>query len=202
MGGGWDGPKLYQPGYLPHMSGGAGDAPPPTYMSALLSPVVHQMVKKFACPTFWWYGWKLARIYVGFPGISFEIKPYEAGGWYMQITTFWGCHAHNFEGWTQIDEKGQTGKFDVPRGNCQIWGKIWHRWNIKTPKKWSEVNMATTGKITSRQLREFQVNFLACADEVKDATPQEVRRLAMQKLPPFMKTWVIDAEQKRNEKVL
>ena len=67
----------------------------------------------------------------------------------------------------------------------------------KLRKKWSEVSMATTGKITTRQLREFQVNFLACADEVKDATPQEMRRMAMQKLPPFMKGWIIDAEQKK-----
>ena len=41
----------------------------------------------------------------------------------------------------------------------------------KLRKIWSEVSMATTGKITTHQLREFQVNFFACADEVKDANP-------------------------------
>jgi DNA-binding phage protein len=57
--------------------------------------------------------------------------------------------------------------------------------------------MNTGGKISSKQLREFQVNFLSCADYVKDTTPQEVRRVLMQKLPSWMKTWVAEAEQKK-----
>ena len=57
--------------------------------------------------------------------------------------------------------------------------------------------MNTNGKISSKQLREFQVNFLSCADYVKDTTPQEVRRVLMQKLPSWMKTWVAEAEQKK-----
>ena len=67
----------------------------------------------------------------------------------------------------------------------------------KLRKKWNEVSMNTSGKISSKQLREFQVNFLSCADYVKDTTPQEVRRVLMQKLPPWMKTWVAEAEQKK-----
>ena len=43
----------------------------------------------------------------------------------------------------------------------------------KMRKKWQEVSLPTSGKITSKQLREFQVNFLACADEVKDCTPRK-----------------------------
>ena len=67
----------------------------------------------------------------------------------------------------------------------------------KLRKKWNEVTMNTNGKISSKQLREFQVNFLSCADYVKDTTPQEVRRVLMQKLPSWMKTWVAEAEQKK-----
>ena len=67
----------------------------------------------------------------------------------------------------------------------------------KLRKKWNEVTLNTSGKISSKQLREFQVNFLSCADYVKDTTPQEVRRVLMQKLPPWMKTWVAEAEQKK-----
>ena len=67
----------------------------------------------------------------------------------------------------------------------------------KLRKKWSEVTLHTTGKVTSQQLREFQVNFLNCADDVKDTTPQEVRRVLMQKLTPWMKTWVVEGEQKK-----
>jgi hypothetical protein len=67
----------------------------------------------------------------------------------------------------------------------------------KLRKKWSEVSLHTSGKVTSQQLREFQVNFLNCADDVKDTTPQEVRRVLMQKLTPWMKTWVVEGEQKK-----
>ena len=41
------------------------------------------------------------------------------------------------------------------------------------------------------------MNFLNCADDVKDTTPQEVRRVLMQKLTPWMKTWVVEGEQKK-----
>ena len=53
----------------------------------------------------------------------------------------------------------------------------------KMRKKWTEVSLPTTGKVTTRQLREFQMNFLSCAMEVKDAGVHEVRRLVMQKYP-------------------
>ena len=60
--------------------------------------------------------------------------------------------------------------------------------------------MQTSGKHTTRQLREFRVSFLECADEVKDANPAEVRRKLLQKIPPFMKSWVIEAEAKKDER--
>ena len=63
-------------------------------------------------------------------------------------------------------------------------------------KKWHEITLPTSGKVTSKQLREFQVNFLACAEDIKDVTPQETRRMLMQKLLPFMSSWVIEAERK------
>ena len=66
----------------------------------------------------------------------------------------------------------------------------------KMRKKWHEITLPTAGKITTKQFREFQINFLACADDVKDCTPQETRRLLLLKIPPFMKNWVVDFEQK------
>ena len=72
--------------------------------------------------------------------------------------------------------------------------------DAKLRKKWGEVRMQTSGKHTTRQLREFRVSFLECADEVKDANPAEVRRKLLQKIPPFMKSWVIEAEAKKDER--
>ena len=66
----------------------------------------------------------------------------------------------------------------------------------KMRKKWQEISLPTAGKITTKHLREFQVSFLASADDVKDCTPQETRRLLLLKIPPFMKNWVVDYEQK------
>ena len=66
----------------------------------------------------------------------------------------------------------------------------------KMRKKWTEVSLPTAGKITTRQLREFQMNFLSCAMEVKDANVHEMRRLVMQKIPPYMRNWVVEREQK------
>ena len=68
----------------------------------------------------------------------------------------------------------------------------------KLRKKWLEVLLPTSGKITTRQLREFQVNFLACAEEVKDTNPQEISRVLLTKLPPFMRSWVVEREQKKS----
>jgi len=39
------------------------------------------------------------------------------------------------------------------------------------------------------------VNFLATAEEIKDTTPQEVRRLLLQQLVPFKHKYVIEAER-------
>ena len=63
-------------------------------------------------------------------------------------------------------------------------------------RKWQEVAFQTVGKHTSAQLREFQVNFLSCAQDVHDATPSEAHRLLLQKLPQFMTAWVVEREAK------
>ena len=47
----------------------------------------------------------------------------------------------------------------------------------KLRKKWNQVTMNTSGKYSSKQLREFQVNFLSCADYVKDTTPGSAPRV-------------------------
>lgn len=51
----------------------------------------------------------------------------------------------------------------------------------KMRRKWQEITLPTSGKVSAKQFREFQVNFLATAEDIKDITPQEVRRLLMQK---------------------
>lgn len=65
-------------------------------------------------------------------------------------------------------------------------------------KRWMEVQLPKNlGKCTLQAFDEFRVNFkLACAD-VPDATREEARRILLEKLAPFMRKWVVEAESKK-----
>ena len=97
----------------------------------------------------------------------------------------------------KLMRKSQGGVLTYPEVIAKFEARYGSGGTSKLRKKWLEVTIPTAGKITTRQLREFQVNFLACADDVRDATPQEVRRQLMLKLPPYMKAWVVEMEQKK-----
>ena len=67
-------------------------------------------------------------------------------------------------------------------------------------KKWLGVQIARGfGKIGVQQLDEFRVNFESAWVDVPNTTPEESRRILLEKLPPFMRRWVIESEAKKNE---
>ena len=68
-------------------------------------------------------------------------------------------------------------------------------------KRWLDVQMPkSSGKYSVHAFDEFRVNFkLACAD-VPDTTKEEARRVLFDKLLPFMKKWVVEAEAHLEEK--
>ena len=53
------------------------------------------------------------------------------------------------------------------------------------------------GKITSREWEDFEVNFRTAWKNVKDTTPEEARRILLQKLPGFILRWVAEEEERR-----
>ena len=65
-------------------------------------------------------------------------------------------------------------------------------------KKWLQVEMPrNSGKVTAQQFDEFRVNFRLALVDVPDATQEEARRVLGEKLHPFMRKWVIEAEAKK-----
>ena len=67
-------------------------------------------------------------------------------------------------------------------------------------KKWMDVHMPRSyGKIGIQQFDEFRVNFKLALADVLDVTPEETRRVLCEKLVPFMRKWVIEAEAKKRK---
>ena len=65
-------------------------------------------------------------------------------------------------------------------------------------KKWLGVQMSKNwGKVTLQDFDEFRVSFKLALADVLDATPEVARRVLCDKLPPFMRKWVVDLEAKR-----
>ena len=53
------------------------------------------------------------------------------------------------------------------------------------------------GKTNLQHFEEFRVNFKLAMADVLDVTSEEARRVLSEKLLPFMKRWIIEAEAKR-----
>ena len=164
-----------------------------------VNPIIHQLVRNLKPPKFEdraedWPGFKWDfREYLAKLSPTRPIPDaYKLGLLEEALTP-------TLKGEVKLMRKKNGGKLTYPEVLATFEARYSSGGVAKLRKKWSEVSLHTSGKVTSQQLREFQVNFLNCADDVKDTTPQEVRRVLMQKLTPWMKTWVVEAEQKRNE---
>ena len=68
-------------------------------------------------------------------------------------------------------------------------------------RKWMEVQIPQhAGRFNAQMFSEFRVNFKLAYADVPEASPDEARRILMDKLHPFMKRWVVDAELERQRK--
>ena len=63
-------------------------------------------------------------------------------------------------------------------------------------KRWAEVTLSNTGKVTGADWHDFWVRFCRAAFGVKDTTPEETARLLMSRVPAFISTWVIEEQEK------
>ena len=65
-------------------------------------------------------------------------------------------------------------------------------------RKWMQVEFPKhAGKTTIQMSEDFRVNFKLALSQVLDATPSEVSRVLLEKLPFFAKRWVAEAEMKK-----
>ena len=65
-------------------------------------------------------------------------------------------------------------------------------------KKWLDVQIPRSyGKTNLQHFEEFRVNFKLAMADVLDVTSEEARRVLSEKLLPFMKRWIIEAEAKK-----
>ena len=69
--------------------------------------------------------------------------------------------------------------------------------NIGARRRWEEVFIFNAGKVTSREWRDFEANFISAWQEVEGASPDEARRLLLQKIPNFILKWVTEEEERR-----
>ena len=68
-------------------------------------------------------------------------------------------------------------------------------------RRWTNVEMPKhQGKITLQSFQDFMVNFKLAMADVPDTNPEDARRVLLDKIPPFMKAWVAEAELKKMRK--
>ena len=85
-----------------------------------------------------------------------------------KLHLFEECMPPTLQGEIRLMQKKSGDKLTFFEVLAKFEGRYATGGSAKLRKKWIEVSMVTSGKITTRQLREFQVNFLGCAEEVKD----------------------------------
>jgi len=186
-----------QPGGCHISPVGVAEAAAPAYFNALMNPIVHQMTRNLHTPKFDDTAENWPSFMWDFQEYCQKLSPTQPILDAYKLRLFEDAMPSTIKSELRLMKKSQGGVLTYPEVVAKFEARYGCGGTSKLRKKWLEVTMPTAGKITTRQLREFQVNFLACADEVRDATPQEVRRQLMLKIPPFMKTWVVEMEQKR-----
>ena len=162
-----------------------------------MNPVMHQMVKNLKLPTFDDTAEAWPRFIWDFQDYLRKLSPTSEIPEECKLQLFEDALPHTLKDELRLMRRmnpGQVGFSDVM---ARFEARYGHGGSAKMRKKWSDITMPTSGKITTKILREFQVNFIACASEIKDTNPQEIRRLALQRLPAFMKSWVVEKEQKK-----
>jgi hypothetical protein len=162
-----------------------------------INPIMHQLVRNLKAPKFEDSAEDWPSFMWDFKEYLAKLSPTKPIPDAYKLRLFEEALTQTLKGEIKLMRKKNGGNLSYPEVLARFEARYSSGGVAKLRKKWTDVTMPTSGKITSRQLREFQVNFLSCADEVQDTTPQEVRRILLQKLPPFMKTWVVEAEQKK-----
>ena len=162
----------------------------------LMNPVMHQLVKNLKMPMFddTVEGW--ASFMWDFQDYLEKVSPQEEIPDSVRLRLFEDAMPPTLQLEIKLMRKYGGGVLRFAEVLAKFEARYGSGGDSKMRKKWSEVSLPTAGKISTRQLREFQFNFLACAMEVKDASVHEVRRLVMQKIPPYMRNWVVEREQK------
>ena len=70
--------------------------------------------------------------------------------------------------------------------------------SIEARRRWEEVVIFNPGKITSREWRDFEANFVSGWQEVQGASGEEARRLLLAKVPNFILKWITEEEERRS----
>ena len=165
-------------------------------MAGLMNPILQQLVKNIQQP-------KFDDLVESWPSFMWDfneylrkLSPVSPVQGALKLALFEDAMPITLKGEIKLMRKKNGGNLTF----AEVIAKFENRYGMggsgKLRKKWQEISLPTSGKVTSRQLREFQVNFLACADDIKDLVPSEVRRMVLQKLPPFMGSWVIESERR------
>ena len=164
----------------------------------LMNPVMHQLVKNLKMPTFDDTVESWAGFMWDFQDYLEKVSPQEEVADPVKLRLFEDAMPPVLQLEIKMMRKQNMGNLRFSDVLAKFEARYGCGGDSKMRKKWTEVSLPTTGKVTTRQLREFQMNFLSCAMEVKDAGVHEVRRLVMQKIPPYMRNWVVEREQKMN----
>ena len=69
---------------------------------------------------------------------------------------------------------------------------------LNARRLWYEVTMRNEGKVNRREFNDFVLRFRVAWHRVKDATPEEARRLFLERVPNFISNWCLEEEDKKN----
>ena len=70
--------------------------------------------------------------------------------------------------------------------------------DIGARQRWEEVSIFHSGRIGTREWRDFEASFITAWHGVEGATRDEARRLLLQKIPSFVLNWITEEEERRS----
>jgi hypothetical protein len=116
-----------------------------------------------------------------------------------QMALLEGCLDPESQLWLQSLKDSETG-ISFQEFYAQMEDRYGRHRDKGTRKRWQDVSLPDSGKITTHEWDGFTVRFKMAQREVPDATEDEAYRLLSSKLPPYFLQMIAEKEAKLNEK--
>jgi hypothetical protein len=116
----------------------------------------------------------------------------------QQLQLFNSCLPENLQKEMQLFEREKSRNLAFVEFYAYLEAKFGRAQSESMRKRWLEVQMPKClGRYTVQAFDEFRVDFKLAFADVPDGNKEEARRVLMEKLLPWMRKWVVEAEGKK-----